>query len=48
MRETIGMLGQEDPTSCEIREVVMQNAEPVSTSEATERLVKILDSDYAK
>ena len=31
-----------------MREVVMQNTEPASTIEATEILVKILDSNYAK
>ena len=29
-------------------EVVMQTVEPASTWEATERMVKILDSTYAK
>ena len=31
-----------------MREVAMHTAEPVSTREATERLVKILDITYAK
>ena len=31
-----------------MREVVMQNSEPVSTRESTERLVKTLNSTYAK
>ena len=31
-----------------MREVVMQTVEPASTKESTERLVKILDSTYAK
>ena len=31
-----------------MREVVIQVEEPVSTREATERLVRILDSTYVK
>ena len=31
-----------------MREVVIQTTEPVSKSEATERLVKILESNYVK
>ena len=42
------MLGQSYITKCEIREVVMQTVEPASTLESTERMVKILDSIYAK
>ena len=47
MKEPGGLLGQTDLTSSKICKVVMQTAEPVSTREATERLVKILDSIYA-
>ena len=42
------MLGQSNLTKREMREVVMQIAEPASTREATERMVKIVDSLYAK
>ena len=42
------MLGKSDPTSREMQEVVMQNAELISRREASERLVKILDSTYVK
>ena len=31
-----------------MRKVVMQTAEPASIREATERLIKIIDSTYAK
>ena len=31
-----------------MREVVMHISEPISTMEATDRLVKILDSSYVK
>ena len=31
-----------------MREVVMQTAEPASTEEATEKMVKTLDSTYVK
>ena len=40
MKEPGGMLSQTYITRREIHEVVMQTAEPVSTREATERLVK--------
>ena len=42
------ILGQTYVTSREMRKVVIQTAEPASTREATERLVKILASNYAK
>ena len=48
MKESSNFLGQSDLTKHEIREVVIQTAELASTLEATERMVKILDSTYAK
>ena len=42
------MIGKSDLTSHEMREVDMQTAEPASTREATERLVRILDSTYSR
>ena len=42
------MLGQTYITSREVRGVVMQTSEPVSTKEATDRLVKIFDIIYAE
>ena len=48
MKEVSSLLRQTDLTSHEMREVVMQTAEPVSTREGTERMVKILDSTYAR
>ena len=48
MKEPIGLLGQTYLTSCKMCEVIMQAVEPVSTREATERLVKILGSTYTK
>ena len=48
MRESRNLLGQSDLTKREMREVVMQTAEPASTREATERMVKTLDSTYTK
>ena len=48
MKERSGTLGQTYLTSHEMREVVMQTAEPVSTREATKRLVKPLKSTYEK
>ena len=44
----MGLPGKADLTSRDIREVVMQAAEPVSSREATNRLLKILDSIYEK
>ena len=48
MKYPSSFLGQSDLTKCEMREVVMQTAEPDSTREATEQMVKIIDSTYAK
>ena len=48
MKEPSSLLGQSDLTKREMSEVVMQTAEPDSTREATERMVKILDSIYVK
>ena len=48
MKEPISLLGQSNLTKHKIREVVMQTAEPASTREATELMVKILDSTYVK
>ena len=48
MKEPSGLLGQSDLTSSEMCEVVMKTSEPFSTREATDRLVKIIDSTYVK
>ena len=48
IKEPIGMLGKSDLTSHEMCKVVINTRELVSTIEATERLVKILHSKYAK
>ena len=48
MQETIGLLGKFDVTKRKMHEGVMQAAEPASTQQATERMVKILDSIYVK
>ena len=48
IKEPCGLQGQSDLISNEMRKVLIQTAEPVSTREATERLVKILDSNYEK
>ena len=48
MKQPSGIIGQTDLTSCEMFEVAIQTAEPDSNREANERLVKILDSTYAK
>ena len=48
MKEPIGLIDKTDLTSCDMREVLMQTEEPVSTKEYTERLVKIIDSTYLK
>ena len=47
MKEPTGLIGQTDITSHEMCEVETQTTEPVSTREATERLVKILENIYA-
>ena len=48
MKEPSSLLGQSGLTKREMREVVMQTAEPASTGEATEGMVKILDNTYEK
>ena len=48
MKYPSGMLGKKYLTSHDMRKLVMQTSEPVSTREATEMLVKILNSTYAK
>ena len=48
MKEPSGLLGELYLTSPDMRKVVMQTAEPSSTREGTERLIKILDNTYAK
>ena len=48
MKESRNLLGQSDLTKREMRKVVLQTAEPASTWEVTGRMVKILDSTYAK
>ena len=40
MKEPSGLLGKYELTSHEMREVVIQTAEPASIREATERLLK--------
>ena len=42
------LLGPSNLTKSEMSKVMMHNEEPASTREATERMVKILDSAYAK
>ena len=48
MKDSRNLLGKSDLTKREIREVLMQTAEPASTQEATERMAKILDITYTK
>ena len=48
MKEPSNLIGQTDLTKREICEVVMQTAEPASTREATERMVKTIDITYEK
>ena len=48
MKEPSILIGQYDLTKCKMCEVVMQAVEPDSTCEATERILKILHSNYAK
>ena len=48
MNEPINLLGQSDLTKGEMSKVVIQTVEPASTQEATEWMVKILNSTYAK
>ena len=46
IKEPIGLLGKLDLTNRSMHKLVMQTAEPVSTIEATERLLKILNSTF--
>ena len=46
--EPISLLGQSNLTKREIHKLIMQTTEIASTQEATERMVKILNSTYAK
>ena len=48
MKQPSGLLGQSYLTKRNMREVVMQTAEPASTIEATEWIVKIINSTYVK
>ena len=48
MKEPRNFLGKSDLTKRKMREVAIQTAEPASTREDTELMVKILDSTYAK
>ena len=48
MKEPSGMLWKIYLTSLDMHKMEMQTAEPFSTKEFTERLVKILGSTYAK
>ena len=45
-KDSINLLGKSDLTKREMREAVMQTADPVSTREATERMVKTINSTY--
>ena len=48
MKESINLLGKSDLTKREMREVLMQTEKPASTREASEIMIQILDSTYAK
>ena len=48
MKEPTGLLEQSNLNNSEMCEAVMQTAEPASTREANEIMVKILDRTYAK
>ena len=48
MKESSGLLGKTDLTSRKMRKAVMQTPGKVSTREATERMVKILEITYTK
>ena len=48
MKESRNLLGKSNITKREMCEVVMQNAEPASTREVSERMAIILDSNYTK
>ena len=47
-KESSGLIGKTDPTSCDMRKVAIQTSETFSTREDTQRLVKIMDSAYVK
>ena len=47
IKDPRNFLRQSDLTKRKMRKVVMQNAEPDSTREATERMVKILNGNYS-
>ena len=46
-KEPRSLLRKYHLTKCEMHEVVMKTAEPDSTRESTDRMVKILDITYA-
>ena len=48
MKEPSGLLGKSNVNKREMHEVVLQTAEPASIIEATEIMVKILNSNYSK
>ena len=48
MKEPSGLIVKSDLNKRDMQEVVMQTADPASTREATEILVKILEITYAK
>ena len=48
LKESSSLLVQSDLTKRKMRKVVIQTGEPSSTQEATELMVKILDSTYVK
>ena len=48
MKEPNSLLGKSDLTKCKMREVCIQTTEPDATQEATEGMVKTLNSTYAK
>ena len=48
LKEPRGLLGKSDINTSEMRELVMQTVEPVSTIKATEIWVKIINITYAK
>ena len=48
MKKLRSLLGKSDSASFKMREVSVKTSEPALIREATERLLKILDSTYAK
>ena len=48
MKEPISLLGKSDLNKREMRDVVMQTAEPAYMQKAIEQMVKIFDITYAK